>query len=124
MITSPFTFIATAEAISYVGAIPIFLDIEEDTFNLDPDQVEDLLKGRWKSPGWGWATLPKALLPVHLYGRSANMGALRQIAASFELKLIEDCAQAIGSEHGGQRAGSWGRSSIGSRGERVGNTRD
>jgi dTDP-4-amino-4,6-dideoxygalactose transaminase len=109
VITSPFTFIATAEAISYIGAIPIFLDIDKDTFNLDPNHVEDFLKGRLKSPGWTSRKRPKAILPVHLYGRSADMRALMEIASQYDLKVIEDCAQAIGAEHGGQRVGSFGQ---------------
>ena len=109
VITSPFTFIATAEAISYIGAIPIFLDIEKDGFNLDPNQVEDFLKGRLKSPGWTSRKRPKAILPVHLYGRSADMRALMEIASQYGLKVIEDCAQAIGAEHGGQKVGSFGQ---------------
>ena len=109
VITSPFTFIATAEAISYIGAIPIFLDIDKDTFNLDPNHVEDFLKGRLKSPGWTSRKRPKAILPVHLYGRSADMRALMEIASQYDLKVIEDCAQAIGAEHGGQKVGSFGQ---------------
>jgi len=108
VITSPFTFIATAEAISYVGATPIFLDIEGNSFNLDPNQVEDFLKGRLKRPGWPNAKRPKAILPVHLYGRSAEMRTLTEMASQYGLRVIEDCAQAIGAEHGGRRVGSWG----------------
>jgi dTDP-4-amino-4,6-dideoxygalactose transaminase len=109
VITSPFTFIATAEAISYVGAIPIFLDIDRSTFNLNPNQVEAFLKGRIKSPGWDSQKRPRAILPVHLYGRSADMKALMQIASEYELQIIEDCAQAIGAEYQGQRVGSFGQ---------------
>jgi dTDP-4-amino-4,6-dideoxygalactose transaminase len=109
VITSPFTFIATAEAISYVGAIPIFLDIDRNTFNLDPNQVEDFLRGRLTSPGWSITKRPKAILPVHLYGRAADMKPLLDIALRYDLRLIEDCAQAVGAEHGGQRVGSFGQ---------------
>jgi len=111
VITSPFTFIATAEAISYVGARPIFLDIEGSSFNLDPNQVEDFLKGRLKGKGecFRFRDKAKAILPVHLYGRSAEMTALKQLASRYDLVIIEDCAQAIGSEHGGKRAGSFGQ---------------
>jgi len=108
VITSPFTFIATAEAISYVGATPIFLDIDKETFNLSPNQVEDFLKGRVKSPYSGSKRRPKAIIPVHLYGRSAEMTDLKEVASAFDLKMIEDCAQAIGTEQGGRRAGSFG----------------
>ncbi|MDH7499869.1 MAG: DegT/DnrJ/EryC1/StrS family aminotransferase [candidate division NC10 bacterium] len=111
VITSPFTFIATAEAISYVGARPIFLDIEASSFNLDPNQVEDFLKGRLEAKGacFRFRQKARALLPVHLYGRSADMTAFREIASRHNLAMIEDCAQAIGSEHKGERAGSFGQ---------------
>jgi dTDP-4-amino-4,6-dideoxygalactose transaminase len=108
VITSPFTFIATAEAISYLGAIPIFLDIDQESFNLDPNQVEDFLKGRSGVVRSVPKAKPKAILPVHLYGRSADMTALMKLASAFGLKVVEDCAQAIGTEHLGQRAGSFG----------------
>jgi dTDP-4-amino-4,6-dideoxygalactose transaminase len=109
VITPPFTFIATTEAISYVGARPIFADIEADTFNLNVNQVEDLLKGRAKSPRLSSQGRPKAVLPVHLYGRSADMTTLEELASTHGLKVIEDCAQAIGSEHKARRAGSFGQ---------------
>ncbi len=108
VITSPFTFIATAEAISYVGATPIFLDIDKDSFNLDPNQVEDFLKGRLKKPGVPNVKRPKAILPVHLYGRSAEMRTLTEMARQYGLKVVEDCAQAIGAEHEGRKVGSFG----------------
>jgi len=108
VITSPFTFIATAEAISYLGAIPIFLDIDQESFNLDPNQVEDFLKGRSEVVRSVPKAKPKAILPVHLYGRSADMTALMKLASAFGLKVVEDCAQAIGAEHRGQRVGSFG----------------
>ena len=108
VITSPFTFIATAEAISYLGAIPIFLDIDQESFNLDPNQVEDFLKGRSGVVRSVPKAKPKAILPVHLYGRSADMTALMKLASAFGLKVVEDCAQAIGTEHLGQRVGSFG----------------
>ncbi|MFH0873193.1 MAG: DegT/DnrJ/EryC1/StrS family aminotransferase [bacterium] len=108
VITSPFTFIATAEAISYLGAIPIFLDIDQESFNLDPNQVEDFLKGRSEVVRSVPKAKPKAILPVHLYGRSADMTALMKLASAFGLKVVEDCAQAIGTEHLGQRVGSFG----------------
>jgi len=109
VITSPFTFIATAEAISYVKARPIFLDIEGASFNLDPNQVEDFLKGRLTRPCFGFRETPRVILPVHLYGRSADMTSLRELAFRYDLKIIEDCAQGIGSEHAGKRAGSFGQ---------------
>jgi len=97
VITTPFTFIATAEAISYVGAAPVFVDILPDTFNLDPAQIEKRITGR-----------TKAILPVHLYGHAADMGPIMEIAASRKLTVIEDCAQSFGAEYRGRRTGGIG----------------
>ena len=97
VITSPFTFFATAEAISKVGAEPVFADIEPDSFNLDPESVL-----RQLSPA------VKALLPVHIFGHPANMSALGGIAETHGLHLVEDCAQAFGAELGSDKVGSIG----------------
>ena len=97
VITSPFTFIATAEAISNCGAVPVFADIEPDTFNIDPAGIEERITSR-----------TRAILPVHLYGRPAAMDAILDIARKHGLKLIEDCAQSLGAEHGGRKVGSLG----------------
>lgn len=86
VITSPFTFIGTAGSIVHVGATPVFADIEPDTFNLDPRAVEAAI---------GPATA--AVVPVHLFGQMADMGAFREIAARHGLALVEDAAQAIGA---------------------------
>ncbi len=86
VITSPFTFIATAEAIAYVGATPVFVDIDPDSLNLDPHRVEDAVTGR-----------TRAILPVHLFGLPADMPALMDIAARHGLMVIEDCAQSFGA---------------------------
>lgn len=100
VITTPNTFIATAEAIAYTGAKIVFADIDPRTANLDPDLAEGAVTSR-----------TKAILPVHLYGRPADMGAFQKIADSHKLSLIEDAAQAHGARYRGRRVGSIGISS-------------
>jgi len=97
VITSPFTFIATAETISAVGATPVFVDIDPSTFNLDCSKIEAAISDR-----------TRAILPVHLFGRPLNMDQVMAIAARHHLKVIEDCAQATGAEWQGKRVGSLG----------------
>ncbi len=97
VITTPFTFIATAEAISAAGATPVFADIDPATYNLHPVAVEAAITPR-----------TRALLPVHLYGQPADMPALTAIAQGYGLALIEDAAQAHGAEIAGRRVGSLG----------------
>mgnify|MGYP001575541063 FL=1 len=97
VITTPFTFIATAEAISYVGAVPVFVDIRPDTFNMDVSQIASRITKR-----------TKAILPVHLYGQAADMDPLMEIAKKHSLKVIEDCAQSFGSEYKGKKTGAFG----------------
>ncbi len=97
VITTAHTFIATAEAVSQTGAKPVFVDIDPQTYNLDPSRVEAAITPR-----------TKAILPVHLYGQPADLGALMEIAERHHLYLIEDAAQAHGAEYKGQRCGSIG----------------
>lgn len=97
VITSPFTFFATAEMISAVGATPVFVDIDLNTFNLDPDQIEAAITER-----------TRAIMPVHLFGHPANMTRIMEIAAAHNLRVIEDCAQATGAAWQGQKVGSIG----------------
>lgn len=97
VITTPFTFAATINSILYVGAIPVFVDIEEDTFNIDPAQIEAKITKR-----------TKALLPVHLYGYVCDMDALQAIARKYDLALIEDACQAVMATFKGKMAGSFG----------------
>ncbi len=97
VITSPFTFIASVNAIIYVGARPVFVDIEEDTFNINPALIEEAVTPR-----------TKAILPVHLYGYPCDMGAIEGIARRYNLAVIEDAAQAIGADYWGKRVGGFG----------------
>ena len=97
VITTPFTFVATTEAIGIVGATPVFADIHLATFNLDPASVEAAVTQR-----------TKAILPVHLYGQPAQMDALRAIAKRHGLAIVEDAAQAIGASYKGTQVGALG----------------
>jgi len=97
VITSPFTFIATAEAISAVGATPVFVDIAADTFNLDVAKIEAAIGDR-----------TRAIMPVHLFGRPVDMGPVMDLATRYDLTVIEDCAQATGAEWMGQQVGRIG----------------
>ncbi|MBD3426361.1 MAG: aminotransferase class I/II-fold pyridoxal phosphate-dependent enzyme [Candidatus Omnitrophica bacterium] len=104
VITTPFTFFATAESISMVGAKPVFVDIEPDTYNIDPEKVRGLLENMDESE----KRSVKAIIPVHLYGQCADMTSLMDLAEKNRLKVVEDCAQAIGATHTGRKAGSFG----------------
>jgi dTDP-4-amino-4,6-dideoxygalactose transaminase len=97
VITTPFTFIATSEVINVVGAKPVFVDIDPDTFNLDLKQLEKAITAK-----------TRAIIPVHLFGKPVNMTELMAIARSHNLIVIEDCAQATGAEWSNQKVGSMG----------------
>lgn len=101
VITTPFTFIATAEAISYVGAKPVFVDIHPDTFNIDASKIEEYLATHDPSK-------VKAIIPVHLYGQAADMDPIMAIAKKYNLKIIEDCAQSFGGDYKGKMTGVFG----------------
>ena len=101
VITTPFTFIATAEAISYVGAKPVFVDINPDTFNIDVSKIEEYLATHDTSK-------VKAIIPVHLYGQAADMDPIMAIAKKYNLKVIEDCAQSFGGDYKGKMTGGFG----------------
>ena len=97
VITTAFSFFATAEAISAVGATPVFVDVEESTFLIDLDRIEAAI-----------TPATRALLPVHLFGRPVDMERLTAIAGAHGLPVIEDCAQATGASWAGRPLGSWG----------------
>jgi dTDP-4-amino-4,6-dideoxygalactose transaminase len=97
VITTPFTFVATAEAIIRVGATPVFADIDPLTYNISPEQIEKKVTKK-----------TRALLPVHLYGQACDMEKIMGIAEKRGLLVIEDCAQSIGSKFGAKMAGSFG----------------
>lgn len=99
-----FTFAASANPIKYVGATPIFIDSENDTWNLDPLLLERAIKDRISKTG----SAPKAIIPVHLYGMPAKMDQIMAIANSYGVAVIEDAAEALGSEYGGQKCGTFG----------------
>jgi dTDP-4-amino-4,6-dideoxygalactose transaminase len=97
VITSPNTFLATAEAITYCGARPVFVDIDSATANLDPAGIERAVTPR-----------TRAIIPIHLYGRPADMDAIRSIAEKLKLLVLEDAAQAHGARYRGRRVGGLG----------------
>ena len=97
VITTPFTFIATAETIAKCGATPVFADIDPKTYNIDPTKLESKISQK-----------TKAILPVHLYGQPVDMRSTLKFAQKYNLKVIEDCAQALGAEYKGKRVGSIG----------------
>jgi dTDP-4-amino-4,6-dideoxygalactose transaminase len=97
VICPPFTFVATAGAASYIGATPIFVDIEPDTFNIDPRKIEAKITPR-----------TRAIQAVHLYGHPADMDPILEIARKHHLPVVEDCAQATGAEYKGRKVGTLG----------------
>jgi dTDP-4-amino-4,6-dideoxygalactose transaminase len=104
VITTPFTFFATAESVSILGAIPVFVDIDPETYNIDPGKIEELLR----NTQYAIRDTIKAIIPVHLYGQCADMDPIMKIADKYGLKVIEDCAQAMGAMYKGKKAGSFG----------------
>lgn len=97
VITTPFTFIATAEAICYAGATPVFVDVDPRTFNIDPDLIEQAITPQ-----------TRAVIPVHLFGQPADMSAISAICERHKLVLIEDCAQSFGASLNGRMTGAIG----------------
>lgn len=97
VITTPFTFVATAETIIQCGATPIFVDINPKTYNIDPAQIKERITSR-----------TKVILPVHLYGQAVDMDPILELARKYDFKVIEDCAQALGAEYKGKKVGSIG----------------
>lgn len=97
VITTPFTFIATAEAIMYCGAKPVFVDVEKETFNIDPSKIEKAITKN-----------TKAILPVHLFGNPCEMRAIQDIAGKHNIMVIEDCAQSFGASYDNVKTGNIG----------------
>jgi len=97
VVTTPMTFVATVNSIIYVGAKPVFADVEPDTINIDPVRIEEAITER-----------TKAIIPVHLYGHPCEMDRILDIAKHYGLKVISDCAHAIEAEYKGKKAGSLG----------------
>ncbi|MGZ8137013.1 MAG: DegT/DnrJ/EryC1/StrS family aminotransferase [Methylococcaceae bacterium] len=97
VITTAFTFIATAEAIKYVGAVPVFVDIDPKTFNISPEAIAKAITPK-----------TKAVMPVHLFGQPADMGKIEQLCKEHNLKLIEDCCQSFGASINGKQTGAIG----------------
>lgn len=97
VITTPFTFFATAEAITFVGATPIFVDVNSTDFNIDPNKIEDKITDK-----------TKAIMPVHIFGTSADMEKINKIAKKYNLFVIEDACQAIGAKYRDKMIGSIG----------------
>ena len=97
VISTPFTFYSAAEVVAELGAKPVFVDIEADTFNIDPTKIEAAITPR-----------TKAIIPVHLFGQPANMTEIMAIARRHNLRVIEDCAQSWGATWQGQPTGTWG----------------
>ena len=104
VITTPYSFIATANAILYVGAKPLFADVDIDTFNIDPECIEELIRNT--------VGRIKALVIVHLFGNPCSIDRILEICNKYEIILIEDCAQAHGAEYNNQKVGTFGLVSI------------
>jgi dTDP-4-amino-4,6-dideoxygalactose transaminase len=104
VITTPYTFFATAGSIARTGARPIFVDIDPDTYNFSPECLESAIDSMSRTE----LERLKAVIPVHLYGQCADMAPILEICEKYKLAVIEDAAQAIGAEYRGQRAGSMG----------------
>ncbi len=97
VITTPYSFFATVSSVTRLGGVPIFVDIDPNTYNLDVSQIEERITDK-----------TKAIQPVHLYGQCADMDALLNISEKYNIPIVEDAAQAIGAEENGKRAGSIG----------------
>jgi dTDP-4-amino-4,6-dideoxygalactose transaminase len=97
VITTPFTFVATAETIALLGGKPVYVDVDEETFNINPEFISDKITSR-----------TRAIIPVHLYGQTADMDEIKEVIQGKDIFIIEDSAQAFGAEYKGRKAGSMG----------------
>ena len=104
VICQSFTFCASANPVNYQGATPVFVDSEEDTWNMSPLFLEEAIKDRLRKTG----KLPKAIIPVHLYGMPAKMDEIMAIASHYGIPVLEDAAEALGSVYKGQKCGTFG----------------
>jgi dTDP-4-amino-4,6-dideoxygalactose transaminase len=113
VVTAPHTFIATTEAISQAGALPEFIDIDERTYNLDPDKLREYLEADCTKDSSGELISRRsgapvtAIVPVHLYGQTADMDPILELAAKYDLVVIEDACQAHGAEYFSRKSNSW-----------------
>ena len=104
VICQSFTFSASANPIAYQGATPVFVDSEQDTWNMDPGLLVEAIKDRLEKIG----RLPKAIIPVHLYGMSGRMDEIMEVANRYGIPVLEDSAEALGSEYKGRKCGTFG----------------
>jgi dTDP-4-amino-4,6-dideoxygalactose transaminase len=108
VICQSFTFSASANPIAYLHATPVFVDSEPETWNMDPDLLEEAIKDRLAKTG----RLPKAIIPVHLYGMPARMDRIMTVAQQYGIPVVEDAAEALGSSFSGQKCGTFGEFGI------------
>ena len=104
VICQSFTFSASANPIAYLGARPVFVDSEEDTWNMDPELLEEAIKDREEKTG----RLPKAIITVHLYGMPGKLNEILEVANHYKIPVLEDSAEALGSEYKGRKCGTFG----------------
>ncbi len=104
VICQSFTFSASANPIAYLGATPVFVDSEVDTWNMDPVLLEEAIKDRVEKIG----RLPKAIIPVHLYGMPGKLDEILEVANRYKIPVLEDSAEALGSEYKGRKCGTFG----------------
>lgn len=104
VICQSFTFAASANPIVYQGATPVFVDSEPDTWNMDPELLRQAIDDRLRATG----KLPKAIIPVHLYGTPARMDEINSVASAYGIPVVEDAAEALGSEYNGRYCGTFG----------------
>ena len=104
VICQSFTFSASANPIAYQGATPVFVDSEEDTWNMDPVLLEGAIKDRLEKTG----RLPKVIIPVHLYGMPGKLDEILEVAGRYSIPVLEDSAEALGSEYKGRKCGTFG----------------
>lgn len=104
VICQSFTFAASANPVTYLGATPVFVDSEKDTWNMAPEFLEKAILDRKEKTG----KFPKAIIPVHLYGMPAKLDEIRTIAQKYGIPLLEDAAEALGSEYKGRKCGTFG----------------